>query len=297
MTSAHRILEFGCFALDPGKASLCRGDRPLPLRPKSFDVLLYLATNPGRIVSKAELIGAVWPGIFVTDNSLVQCISDIRAALEDDGQTILKTVARRGYLFAAPVAVIEPTPTLSAPETRNTPAPAAGDEAPRTAAGMSAQPLRRYAALVAAGAAVVAVIWVGAHWWGASSPVVEVAVPPRDAAVADVARDANGTSTRATIAVLPFVTLGPAPTEDYFADGLTEDIIAALGRFAELTVLSPKAVQPYKGKTQAIQDIGRELKARYIAEGSIRRSPERIRIVVRLSDTTLGTLLWADQRA
>src|SRR5262245_50734944 len=112
MTSAHRILEFGCFALDPGKASLCRGDRPLPLRPKSFDVLLYLATNPGRIVSKDELIGAVWPGIFVTDNSLVQCISDIRAALEDDGQTILKTVARRGYLFAASVVESEPQPKI-----------------------------------------------------------------------------------------------------------------------------------------------------------------------------------------
>jgi len=81
MMRAHKILRFGRFTLDPNTASLCGEASELPLRPKAFDVLLYLAHHPGRVVAKNELIEAVWPGIFVTDNSLVQCISDIRAAL------------------------------------------------------------------------------------------------------------------------------------------------------------------------------------------------------------------------
>jgi TolB-like protein/Flp pilus assembly protein TadD len=84
-------------------------------------------------------------------------------------------------------------------------------------------------------------------------------------------------------------------SDEYFADGLTEDIIAALGRFSELSVLSPHAVFPYKGKTVRPEDIGRELKVKYFAEGSIRRTPERVRIAIRLTDASRGTLLWADQ--
>src|SRR5262249_22662550 len=121
-TLAQKILKFGRFELDPNAAS-CRAEgRQLPLRPKSFDVLLYLARHPGRVVAKDELIEALWPGIFVTDNSLVQCISDIRAALDDETQAVVKTVARRGYLFAAPVVGIQP-PASAAPHPPPDPSP------------------------------------------------------------------------------------------------------------------------------------------------------------------------------
>src|SRR5579883_2846645 len=98
-----KILQFHGFTLDPNTASLCSGGRQSQLRPKSFDVLYYLARNPGRIIAKDELIEAIWPNVFVTENSLAQCISDIRLALDDNAQAILKTVPRRGYLFSAPV--------------------------------------------------------------------------------------------------------------------------------------------------------------------------------------------------
>ena len=101
--AAQKILQFGKFVLNPNTANLSCADQEVPLRAKSFDVLFYLARNPGRVVSKDELIEFIWPNVIVTDNSLVQCISDIRVALADDAQTILKTVARRGYLFAATV--------------------------------------------------------------------------------------------------------------------------------------------------------------------------------------------------
>jgi TolB-like protein/Flp pilus assembly protein TadD len=98
-----------------------------------------------------------------------------------------------------------------------------------------------------------------------------------------------------TIAVLPFATTGTPASDEYFADGLTEEVIAALARFSELSVLSPKTVLAYKDKSLKPEEIGRELKVRYIAEGSVRRSPERVRIAVRLTDAARGTLLWADQ--
>ena len=94
--------------------------------------------------------------------------------------------------------------------------------------------------------------------------------------------------------MLPLVTLADANKEDYFADGLTEDVISALGRFSELVVRSRNAVFAYKGKTPRPEDVGRDLAVRYIVEGSIRRSPERIRIAIRLTDAARGALLWSE---
>src|SRR5688572_4255241 len=94
------MLQFETFTLDPDRRSLERDGRPLALRPQAMEVLCYLAKNPGRPVSKEELFHEVWPGISVTDDSLVQCVRDIREVLEDSGHRIVKTVPRRGYLFA-----------------------------------------------------------------------------------------------------------------------------------------------------------------------------------------------------
>jgi TolB-like protein len=99
--------RFGPFLVDRRSACLRRGGVIVPLRPKSFDVLVYLVRYPGRLVSKTELIDAVWQNLNVTQNSLVQCIKEIRQALQDDTQAIIETVSKRGYLFALPVTAIE----------------------------------------------------------------------------------------------------------------------------------------------------------------------------------------------
>ena len=96
-------------------------------------------------------------------------------------------------------------------------------------------------------------------------------------------------SVRASIAVLPLTGDG----DDYFADGLTEDIISALGRFRELSVISRSAIFSYRGK--GLEEVARDLKVRYVVEGSVRRTPERIRVQVSLVDTTRGTVLWSDR--
>ena len=96
-------VRFGDFVLEPERASLLKAGREVKLRPKVYDALLYLIENRGRLVSKEELIHALWPESFVTDDSLVQCMVELRRALEDRSQEILKTVPRRGYIFSATV--------------------------------------------------------------------------------------------------------------------------------------------------------------------------------------------------
>jgi DNA-binding winged helix-turn-helix (wHTH) protein len=95
---AH-TLSFDAFTLDVSRGCLRRGTEDVRLRPKSFDVLRYLVENSGRLIGKDELINAVWRDAIVTDNSLVQCLIEIRRALRDDAQAIIRTVPRRGYIF------------------------------------------------------------------------------------------------------------------------------------------------------------------------------------------------------
>jgi DNA-binding winged helix-turn-helix (wHTH) protein/Tol biopolymer transport system component len=102
----RRQYRFGAFVLDLDTGFLRRNGQDVPLRPKSFDVLTYLVVHHGKLVTKNELVEAVWPDTAVTDNSLSQCLFEIRRALDDDSQTAIRTVARRGYVFDMPVSMI-----------------------------------------------------------------------------------------------------------------------------------------------------------------------------------------------
>src|ERR1700757_195605 len=99
--------QFGDFILEPARAALLRAGEEIKLRPKVFDALRYLLENRGRIVPKEELIENLWPEAFVTDDSLVQCMVELRRALDDRAQEIVKTVPRRGYVFTAAVTTGE----------------------------------------------------------------------------------------------------------------------------------------------------------------------------------------------
>ncbi len=101
-------LTFGPFTLDLGRAELLRDGQALPLRPKAFDLLTALATRPGQVLSKDELVLTVWPGVVVSDDSLTQCVHELRSALGDAGPALLRTVPRRGYRFDAEVRAESP---------------------------------------------------------------------------------------------------------------------------------------------------------------------------------------------
>src|SRR5215203_2002071 len=118
---SRRYYSFGDFTLDGDYGVLRRGGEEVPLRPKSIDVLVYLAEHHGQLVTRTELMNAVWPDTAVTENSLAQCIVEIRRALVDQSQQLIRTVARRGYIFTASVTSVvrefpcEPRPLPAAP--------------------------------------------------------------------------------------------------------------------------------------------------------------------------------------
>ena len=106
------IYRFGEFTLDVGRGCLFHDGEEINLRPKVYETLKYLVENSGRLISKQELIQAVWPDAFVTDDSLVQCTVELRRALGGRDQQLLKTVPRRGYLFAGPVSQVSAKPSF-----------------------------------------------------------------------------------------------------------------------------------------------------------------------------------------
>jgi adenylate cyclase len=106
--SDSKTYGFERYVLDLRRGCLLNADREVELRPKSFHVLEYLVENAGRLVAKEELIKAVWPNVFVTDESVTRCVSEVRSALDDSEQQIIRTVPRRGYVLAVPVAASAP---------------------------------------------------------------------------------------------------------------------------------------------------------------------------------------------
>src|SRR5262245_49133626 len=164
--------RFEGFTLDLRRGCLRAGEREIQLRRKSFEVLRYLVANANRLVPKDEIVAAVWPDVCVTDDALTRCISEVRLAIGDSEQRMVKTVQRRGYLFAVPVlaGVGEGVET----------APTAGAVPPGLNQPVAPQPL---------------------------------GLPFPD---------------QPSIAVLPFANMSGDPQQDYFSDGISEDLITNL---------------------------------------------------------------------
>lgn len=277
MVTGRQGFVFGDYTLDLTRGSLRAGDRTIELRPKSFAVLVYLVQNTGRLISKDELIQAVWLDVAVSDDSLAKCVSEVRAALRDGDQRLVKTVPRRGYMLDVPVSPAEgpsrPPVPVSGPVVDRPTAPGIGtSEVPQQA--RPATPSGRARARLAAAVLVVliAVVILPLGWRHLIAP------PAPD---------------RASIAVLPFSN-GPDPEHDYFSDGLTEDLITSLGRFRGLFVIARDSTFVYKGKRVSPQQIGRELGVRYLLEGRVRREGDNVRITTRLIDTTTGGQIWGE---
>jgi TolB-like protein/DNA-binding winged helix-turn-helix (wHTH) protein/rhodanese-related sulfurtransferase len=229
----------------------------IDLRPQAFAVLRYLSESANRLVTKDELMRAVWPGTAVTDDSLVQCIHEIRRALDDENHAVLKTVPKRGYRLFLPA---DAAPHMPAPV-----APVSG--IPARLSRLGRIPIGIAAVLVLAGAAFT--------WW--------------------LLRDAPKPAGLPVIAVLPFENLGADAAEGYFADGITEDLITDLSKLSGIYVIARNSVWNYRGKPVDIQKVAADLGARYVLEGSVRREAEQVRINAQLIDTVAGTHLWADR--
>jgi adenylate cyclase len=219
----------------------------------------------------ARLEGIAEPGgICISDAAYQQIRDKIDTNFEDAGEQRLKNIERPVRTFRVRLDGVTKAKRFSR---------------------LPALERKRTGPLVLAGILAILAIGGWATWWQRGRQDVKASLPP----VQSTPKMVEPLSSRPTVAVLPFVTLSAGSADDYFGDGLTEDIISALGRFSELAVLARNAVFPYKGKQLRSDELGQSLGARYLVEGSVRRSPEHVRVSVQLSDASNGTLLWSTQ--
>jgi TolB-like protein/tetratricopeptide (TPR) repeat protein len=220
------------YVFDTDLRELQRGAAVVSVTPQVFDLLDYLIRNRGRVVSKDDLINAIWSGRSVSDAALTTRLNAARSAIGDSGQQqrLVKTLPRKGFRFVGPVLEAQ----------RPVDAPVADD---RTEHRKSA-----------------------------------LALPDKP-----------------SIAVLPFQNLSDDPEQEYFADGMVEDIITGLSRSKLLFVISRNSSFTYKGKAVDIKQVSRDLGVRYVLEGSVRKAGKRIRVTGQLIDASTDAHIWADK--
>jgi TolB-like protein/DNA-binding winged helix-turn-helix (wHTH) protein len=277
------LYRFGRFALDSRKRTISRADSPISLTPKAFDVLFFLVQNPNRLVTKEELLQAVWGDTFVEEGNLTQYIYHLRKALGDNSEDarLIVTIARKGYQFTADVTVAGAADTAkqgavqvstaesSLADTQpvlGSPAAEAVPKAPRH---------WRKAAFVGASAVLLVVVCFASWRHFGGMP------PPR--------------SQKIMLAALPFENLTGDPNKEYLADGLTEETISQLGRLnpEQLGVIARTSVMGYKHKDVRLDQIARDLSVQYVLENSLRESGNHIRLTSQLIQVKDQTHLWS----
>jgi len=261
-----QLFVFGGFTLDPRQRLLLRGTEVIGLEPKVFDTLLALVESAGQALTKDELLARVWPDAFVEEGSLTRNISTLRKVLATDGnpQGYIETLSKRGYRFQ-PVVRAVPADTPAAAESA---APSVATEAPAPA------PTRRPLLIgVAAAVALLAVAAAGL-WWrsggGARAPI-------------------------ASIAVLPLQNLSGDTGQEFFSDGMTEALISKLAQITDVRVTSRTSVMRFKGTSEPVPAIGRQLGVDAVVEGSVQRDGDRVRVNVQLIHAATDSHLWAKE--
>jgi TolB-like protein/DNA-binding winged helix-turn-helix (wHTH) protein len=248
-------LGFDDYVIDGATRELRRGSEPVALEPQVFDVLLYLVQNRDRLVTKDDLIAAIWNGRIVSESTLSSRINAARKAIGDSGeqQHLIKTYARKGFRFVGEVRALgEGEEDLAQPKQ----AQAAASAPSLSGASPETGDDKRHRAVRA-----------GALKWGG----------------------------RPSIAVLPFTNLSGDPQQDYFSDGITEDIITALSKYRSLAVIARNSSFAFKEAGGDVRRVGLTLGADYIVVGSVRRIDQRLRVSVQLVETEEGRQLWAER--
>jgi adenylate cyclase len=217
---------FEDYTLDAERRELHRGADIVPVAPQVFDLLEYLIRNRKRVVSKDDLINAVWNGRSVSDAALTTRLNAARCAIGDSGeeQRLIKTLPRKGFRFVGQVREAREVAGL--------------DDAPESAPAVPDKP---------------------------------------------------------SIAVLPFANMSGDPEQEYFADGMVEEITTALSRFKWLFVIARNSSFTFKGKAVDIKEVGRRLGVRYVLQGAVRKASGKVRITGQLIEAATGAHIWADK--
>jgi TolB-like protein/DNA-binding winged helix-turn-helix (wHTH) protein len=289
---AYHLYEFGPYSLNPAERLLLRGSERLDLPPRAFDTLLALAESEGHLLEKADLMDRLWPGTAVEENNLTQAIYLLRKILQDgeNGTCYIETVPKRGYRFVAPIHKIEVAANGGGVKAERSSTASNYDIDRKVAEDAALLHRPPEAAIVSApGYRTGSKRW---RWVAATVAFLALATAA-DIWRADAIRTAAASSPIRSIAVLPLQNLSNDQDQEYFADGMTDELITDLAQIRELKVVSKTSVMQYKNTRKPLPQIGRELGVDAVVEGSVLRSGDRVRITAQLIRAANDRHLWA----
>jgi TolB-like protein/DNA-binding winged helix-turn-helix (wHTH) protein/Tfp pilus assembly protein PilF len=266
--------SFKTFRLDTVNHLLWRNGDRVPIAPKGFDVLAYLIEHAGRVVTQDEILEAVWSETYVNPEVLRKYILEIRKVLSDRpvNPEFIETLPKRGYRFIAPVFdenKAEPPDLLIPHATEEKVEHQRFPSEQESSSGKSRRWKLAIIPVLAAVAALVAYLLLARN--GRNAPSL------------------NNTS----IAVLPFADMSPAKDQEYFSDGLAEQLINDLAKVSGLKVVGRSSAFQFKGKNEDLRDVGRKLGVANVFEGSVRRDGNHVRITAELIKADDGFQLWS----
>jgi transcriptional activator of cad operon len=265
-------LRIGDWRVSPASGQISREGETVRVEARTMRLLLCLAEHAGQVVSIDDLLEEVWSGVIVTQDSVYQAITSLRRLLGDDPKQpiYIATVPRLGYRMVATVSPWVEQP-LNAP-------PAPGRVEPAVLRGS-----RKNWTLLAAGAAIPLIL------------VLAFLVYGRIGSPADSRATPYALRLQASVAVLPFLDLtSESMDQEYFADGMTEELIDRLSKIPGLRVPPPTSSFYFKGKKISIADIAKSLGVAYVLDGSLRKSGSTMRIAARLVRADNGFVIWSE---
>ena len=263
----------GPWLVRPALNRIVNGSHSSRITPKSMEVLVCLAKRSGEVVSKDTLFQEAWPGTHVTDDALTKCIGELRRVFHSTkGEpAVIETIAKKGYRVAAPVMW-----EVAEESSRE----ASSDEhcPPETAMAGGAGGLTRSRRAVVSSALLAIVAIVAIAGFGKLRGFL---------------RSGSSQAAIQSIAVLPMTDLSGNPDQEYFAEGMTEELITELAQIEAWKVISRTSVMRYKGSKKSLPEIGRDLGVAGIVEGTVMRTGDRVRVTARLIDAHTDLQLWS----
>jgi TolB-like protein/DNA-binding winged helix-turn-helix (wHTH) protein/Tfp pilus assembly protein PilF len=264
----HKGFFIDDWRVSPAEGVLMRGNETARLEPKAMEVLVYLASHSGEVITREELERDVWHGALVSYDAVTSTVIKLRKALQDNARQprFIATIPKKGYQLIASITYAE------------------NNDNPETTTSAVSEPFvkkrqpfqKRLVGLLSAALACVLALWLVWLWASVNVPTKNNTVLP-------------------SIIVLPFENLSNDPKQEYLANGITEDIITDLSRLSNLLVIASNTSIQYKNRQVTPQEVGADLNVGFVLKGNIRQIGKSVRVNVQLVNTKTGFNTWAQR--
>lgn len=247
--------------ISPPEGVISRGDKIVHLEPRVMEVLVYFASRPGEVITREMLENDVWHGALVGYDAVTATVIKLRKALQDDAKHphIITTIPKKGYKLIAPITIQELD----------------NNESVQPEFTLSKLPRTRHVSVIA----ILGLLFFGIAWLSSSY----------------LSSSDTPTIEKPSLVVLPFINLSDDPNQEYFSDGITEDLIMDLSSISNLVIFSRTTAFVYKDRTIDIAEVAKDLGAHFVIEGSVRKLDDKVRITARLIDAQTNHSMWAER--